>query len=80
MCFREKGMFGEAINWFEKALDTPDRRTQEYMAIKYELVITLKLKEDYRHALKLTVEILKEDPNFRDGRGLFQELRSLLGQ
>jgi tetratricopeptide (TPR) repeat protein len=80
MSFREKGMFGEAINWFEKALDTPDRRTQEYLAIKYELVITLKLKEDYRQALKMTAEILKEDPNYRDGRVLFQELRTILGQ
>jgi len=79
MCFREKGMFGEAINWFEKALDTPERRTQEYLAIRYELVITLKLKEDYRQALKITADILKEDPNYRDGRALFQELRSLLG-
>ncbi len=79
MSFREKGMFGEAINWFEKALDTPGRRTQEYLAIKYELVITLKLKEDYRQALKMTAEILKEDPNYRDGRALFQELRTLLG-
>ncbi|MFC2140717.1 tetratricopeptide repeat protein [Acidobacteriota bacterium] len=80
MCFREKGMFGEAINWFEKALDTPERRTQEYLAIKYELVITLKLKEDYRQALKFTVDILKEDPNYRDGRAVLQELRSILGQ
>jgi tetratricopeptide (TPR) repeat protein len=80
MSFREKGMFGEAINWFEKALATPDRKTQEYLAIKYELVITLKLKEDYRQALRLTAEILKEDPNYRDGRSLFQELRSLVGQ
>jgi tetratricopeptide (TPR) repeat protein len=80
MSFREKGMFGEAISWFEKALAAPGRRTQEYLAIKYELVITLKLKEDYRQALKMTAEILKEDPNYRDGRVLFQELRSLIGQ
>jgi tetratricopeptide (TPR) repeat protein len=80
MSFREKGMFGEAINWFEKALAAPDRRTQEYLAIKYELVITLKLKEDFRQALRLTAEILKEDPNYRDGRSLFQELRSIVGQ
>jgi len=80
MCFREKGMFGEAINWFEKALDTPDRGVQEYLAIKYELVITLKLKEDYRQALRITAEILKKDPNYRDGRALFQEIRSHLGQ
>jgi tetratricopeptide (TPR) repeat protein len=80
MCFREKGMFGEAINWFEKALDTPERRTQEYLAIKYELVITLKLKEDYRQALRFTVDILKEDPNYRDGRAVLQELRTILGQ
>jgi tetratricopeptide (TPR) repeat protein len=79
MCFREKGLFGEAINWFEKALDTPDRSAQEYLAIKYELVITLKLKEDFRQALRITAEILKQDPNYRDGRALFQEIRSYLG-
>jgi len=79
MCLREKGMFSEAINWFEKALATPNRGTQEYLAIKYELVITLKLKEDYRQALRITAEILKQDPNYRDGRVLFQEIRSHLG-
>ena len=79
MCFREKGMFGEAINWFEKALDTPDRSAQEYLAIKYEMVITLKLKEDFRLALRITAEILKQDPNYRDGRALFQEIRGHLG-
>jgi tetratricopeptide (TPR) repeat protein len=80
MCFREKGLFGEAINWFEKALDTPDRRTEEYLAIKYEMVLTLKLKEDYRQALRITVDILKVDPNYRDGRALFQEMRAHFGQ
>jgi len=76
MSFREKGMFGEAITWFEKALVTPDRRKEEYLAIKYELVLTLKLKEDYKQALKITVEILKEDQNYRDVKALYQELRS----
>ncbi|UCH94725.1 MAG: tetratricopeptide repeat protein [Candidatus Aminicenantes bacterium] len=80
MCFREKGMFDEAITWFEKALDIQDRRKEEYLAIKYELVITLKLKEDYKKALKFTVDILKEDQGYRDAKALYKEMRSLIGQ
>jgi hypothetical protein len=73
-------MFSEATSWFEKALDTPERRKEEYIAIKFELVITLKLKEDYPQALKISAEILKEDSNYRDVKTLYQELKSLVAQ
>lgn len=78
MCFREKGMFTEAVNWFDRALDTPDRRKEEYLAVRYELVITLKLKEDYRRALKLCVDILKIDQSYRDVADIYRELKGYI--
>jgi tetratricopeptide (TPR) repeat protein len=75
ICFREKGMMDESISWFEKALETPDRKDDEYKAIKYELVQTAKLKEDFLYAKKLAFEILKKDPNYRDIKEVFEELK-----
>lgn len=75
ICFREKGMMDEAIGWFEKALETQGRKDDEYNAVKYELVQTAKLKEDYLYAKKLAFEILKKDPNYRDIKAVFQELQ-----
>ena len=75
ICFREKGMMDESIGWFEKALQTSDRKDDEYNAVKYELVQTAKLKEDYLYAKKLAFEILKRDPNYRDIKAVFEELR-----
>jgi tetratricopeptide (TPR) repeat protein len=75
ICFREKGMMDEAIGWFEKALGTPDRKDDEYNAVKYELVQTAKLKDDFLYAKKLAFEILKKDPNYRDIKAVFAELQ-----
>ena len=75
LCFREKGMMDESISWFEKALATSDRKDDEYKAVKYEMVQTAKLKEDYLYAKKLAFEILKKDPNYRDIKAVFQELQ-----
>jgi tetratricopeptide (TPR) repeat protein len=75
ICFREKGMMDESINWFEKALETPDRKDDEYNAVKYELVQTAKLKEDFLYAKKLAFEILKKDPKYRNIKEVFEELK-----
>ncbi len=75
ICFREKGMMDESIGWFEKALATPDRKDDEINAVKYELVQTAKLKEDFLYAKKLAFEILKKDPNYRDIKAVFEELQ-----
>ena len=75
ICFREKGMMDESISWFEKALQTPDRKDDEYNAVKYELVQTAKLKDDYLYAKKLAFEILKNDPNYRNIKEVFEELK-----
>jgi hypothetical protein len=78
MCFREKGMFTEAITWFDKALDIPDRRKEEYLAVKYEMVITLKLKEDFKGAIQKLKEIIKVAPNYRNVAQLHEEIKTLI--
>lgn len=79
LCFREKGMMDESISWFEKALTTPDRKPEEYNALKYEMLQAAKLKEDYLYAKKLAFEIMKQDPNYRDIKAIFQEIQGKSG-
>ncbi|MCP5045776.1 MAG: tetratricopeptide repeat protein [bacterium] len=80
MCFRDKGMYSEAAGWFEKALETPDRKEEEYIAIRYEMVITLKLNEEYPRAVEIIREIVKVNPGFRDIAGLYNEIKTLAAQ
>ncbi len=75
LCFREKGMMDESINWFEKALEMTDRKPDEYNAVKYEMIHTARLKEDFLYAKKLAFEILKSDPGYRDIKNVFEELK-----
>jgi tetratricopeptide (TPR) repeat protein len=77
MCFREKGMFSEANKWFEQALETSGRQKEEYLAIRFELVVTLKLKEDYLRALSICQDIIKEDPSFRNTTEIYNEIKNL---
>lgn len=78
MCFREKGMFDDAISWFKKALNTPDRRQEEYLAIKYELLLCFRLQEDPRSAMAMIEDIRKENPTYRDIERLYLEISKKL--
>ncbi|MCX6558341.1 MAG: tetratricopeptide repeat protein [Candidatus Aminicenantes bacterium] len=75
ICFRDQGMFEESINWFEKALEIQDRKEDDYKAVKYELILTAKLKEDYLYAKKLAAEILGKDPNYRNIKEIYDEVK-----
>ncbi len=75
ICFRDQGMFEESINWFEKALESQDRKDDDYKAVKYELILTAKLKEDYLYAKKLAAEILSKDPKYRDIKEIYDEIK-----
>jgi tetratricopeptide (TPR) repeat protein len=75
ICFRDQGMFEESINWFEKALESHERKDDDYKAVKYELILTARLKEDYLYAKKLAAEILSKDPNYRDIKEIYDEIK-----
>jgi tetratricopeptide (TPR) repeat protein len=76
MCFREKGLYAEAINWFERASQIPDRKKEEYLAIKFELVLTFRLQEDYKSAKKMAEEIIQVNPDFRGIHDIFEDIKS----
>jgi hypothetical protein len=76
MCFREKGMYDEAIGWFDKGMEFPGRETEEYLALKYEMIITYRLKEDYDSAIRVAEEILGTNAKYRDTAKLLEELKS----
>lgn len=77
MCFREKAMLNEAMSWYYKALSAPSRSEEEFLAIKYELIITMRLMGDLLGARKMMEEIMQVAPNFRDIPELYQELQAL---
>ncbi len=66
MCFREKGLMDDAITWFKKALEEIGRKKEEYLAVKYELIATYRLKEDYKPALEVLEDISRTNPDYRD--------------
>ena len=80
MCFMEKGMLSEAAGWYEKALETPDRSPEEYLAIKYDLMMVYRSKDDFNSAVRVIEEILSADPNYRNVGQLLQELRGRAAQ
>ena len=75
ICFREKGMHEEALNWFNKALKYPGRKKDEYLSIKYELVLTHQLNEELEQALKYAGEIYKKEPEFRNITQIIDNLK-----
>ncbi|MCX6584789.1 MAG: tetratricopeptide repeat protein [Candidatus Aminicenantes bacterium] len=75
LCFREKGMFGEAVSWFERALEAPGRKNEEYLAVKYELVVTYKSQEDYVSAKRAAEDILRVNQGYRNIVDIYEEIK-----
>jgi tetratricopeptide (TPR) repeat protein len=75
ICFREKGMYEDSLVWLEKALDSPDRMKEEYLAIRYEIVATYLKMENYQLALKTTEDIMDENPKFRNVSEIYDKLK-----
>jgi hypothetical protein len=74
LCFKEKGLLDDALGWFQKALESKGRKDDEYLSIKYEILLTYKLKKDSTTALKIAREIVGKSPNFRDVKKIIESL------
>jgi tetratricopeptide (TPR) repeat protein len=79
ICFLEKGMAKLAIKWFEKGLEAPGRRDEEYQGLRYDLAMAYEADGDQRKALDLFTDLYGQDANFRDVSAKVRELRSVLG-
>ena len=76
ICFRDKGMYSESINWFKKALGISDRQEDEFLNIKYELISCYELSDDIDSAKELAKEIMEINPDFRDIKKIHNKLIS----
>ncbi|HET7293533.1 MAG TPA: tetratricopeptide repeat protein [Vicinamibacteria bacterium] len=76
ICFMDKGMPKLAMKWFEKGLETPNRRDEEYQALRYDLASAHEAAGDTQQALSLYTELYGQDANFRDVASKLRELRA----
>ncbi len=76
ICFMEKGMPKLAMKWFEKGLETPNRRDEEYQALRYDLATAHEAAGDTQEALSLYTELYGQDATFRDVASRLRELRA----
>jgi len=79
ICFMEKGMPKLAVKWFEKGLEAPGRRDEEYQALRYDLAAAHEAAGDTQEALSLFTELYGQDANFRDVASKVRDLRAALG-
>ncbi len=78
ICFLEKGMPKLAVKWFEKGLETPGRRDEEYQALRYDLASAHEAAGDTREAFDMFSELYGQDANFRDVASKVRDLRAAL--
>lgn len=65
-CFAEKGFYEQAILWFNRALEIKGKKTEDYIAVKYELASIHEKIQNWSEAFRLYNEIQKSDPTYRD--------------
>jgi hypothetical protein len=68
-----------AVKWFEKGLQAPGRREEEYQGLRYDLATALEAAGDTRRALGIYIDLYGQDANFRDVAAKVRELQSALG-
>jgi tetratricopeptide (TPR) repeat protein len=78
ICFMEKGMPKLAVKWFERGLEAPGRRDEEYQALRYDLAMAHEAAGDAQEALDLFTELYGQDASFRDVATKVRDLRSAL--
>jgi hypothetical protein len=79
ICFMDKGMPKLAVKWFEKGLAAPNRKEEEYIALRYDLAMAHEADGDVRQALSIYSDLYGQDANFRDVSSKVRELKAALG-
>jgi tetratricopeptide (TPR) repeat protein len=66
VCYVEQGMWGQAAEWYQKALDTPDLAEEARLALRYDLASALASSGEHDQAMSLFESIAAADPAYRD--------------
>jgi tetratricopeptide (TPR) repeat protein len=76
-CFKEKGMFKEAIHWLQKALDKAGEEEQ-WLFLKYNLGFLYKQADELEKALNTFKEIFDRKANYRDVAQKIKEIENVI--
>jgi len=80
VCYVEQGIASSAVEWFERALESPNLEDDPRLALRYDLASALELAGDVDRACTVLEEIKAERPGFRDVRerlsGLSEQRRA----
>jgi len=66
MCFMEQGLWGQAADWFQKALGAPNLAPEAQLALRYDLAASLESAGDVDRAVGLYQEVVAVSPDYRD--------------
>ena len=66
ICFMDKGMAPVAIQWYCRALETPDLDDEALLALQYDLGVACERAGDTRRALEKFTEVYSQNIDFRD--------------
>jgi tetratricopeptide (TPR) repeat protein len=65
-CFMEKGMATVAVQWYSRALETPDLDEETWLALQYDLGVAYERAGNLPRALESFSEIYSRNTKFRD--------------
>jgi tetratricopeptide (TPR) repeat protein len=65
-CFMEKGLAGLAVQWYSRALETPDLDEDTWLALQYDLGVAYERAGNLPCALERFSEIYRQNINYRD--------------
>jgi tetratricopeptide (TPR) repeat protein len=66
VCYVEQGMWTQAADWYEKALQAPDLELDARLALSYDLASTFESAGESQRAAELFEEIASSSPGYRD--------------
>jgi tetratricopeptide (TPR) repeat protein len=79
LCHWDRGETEEALRWYRAALDAPGGEEVRLSGLRYDLADKLERTGDVQGAYELLVEVLREEPGYRDVDARVATLRSKLG-
>ena len=66
VCYMEQGMWGQAAEWYQKALEAPNLTPEAELALRYDLASSLESAGDIQRAMGLYEEVVAVNPGYRD--------------
>ncbi len=80
ICFREKGMNNLAVKWYQRGLERPGDKDEEYQGLKYDLAVLYMEMGDYARSQELFTDVYGLNAKYRDVSQKMKELEKLIGQ